>query len=79
MLQKAFATKRPADAQAVSSSAETSGIYLAGSILSMATAMLFKHLGRKHPAFYIGEWVAPLLLMKLFSQWAQSASRTAGK
>lgn len=79
MLQNVFSRKGAVPARTQSHSAETSGIYLAGSILSMATAMVFKHLGRKHPLFYIGEWVAPLVLMKLFSHWAQSSSATAKK
>lgn len=79
MSQNVFSRKGAVPARTQSHSAETSGIYLAGSILSMATAMVFKHLGRKHPLFYIGEWVAPLVLMKLFSHWAQTSSATAKK
>lgn len=83
MLQNIFTGKRAAYSRTLPSSAapsaETSGIYLAGSILSVATAMVFKHLGRKHPVFYIGEWVAPLVLMKIFSQWAQTSSAKAKK
>lgn len=79
MLQNVFSRKGAVPARTPSPSAETSGIYLAGSILSMATAMVFKHLGRKHPLFYVGEWIAPLVLMKLFSHWAQTSSATAKK
>lgn len=79
MLQKVLSKKAAVPARTLSPSAETSGIYLAGSILSMATAMVFRHLGRKHPLFYVGEWVAPLVLMKLFSRWAQTSSATAKK
>lgn len=83
MLQNILTGKKSAYHRSLPSSAQmppqTSGIYLAGSILSVATAMVFKHLGRKHPAFYLGEWIAPLLLMKVFSKWAQSSSAKAKK
>lgn len=51
---------------------ESSGIYLAATIASMATSMAFKHLGRKHPVFYLGQWLGPLLIMGLFKKFTQS-------
>lgn len=50
---------------------DSSGIYLAATIASMATSMVFKHLGRKYPAFYIGQWLGPLLIMGLFKQFTK--------
>lgn len=50
---------------------ESSGVYLAATIASMATSMVFKHLGRKHPVFYLGQWLGPLLIMGLFKKFAR--------
>lgn len=50
---------------------DSSGIYLAATVASMATSMVFKHLGRKYPVLYIGQWLAPLLIMGLFKKFTK--------
>lgn len=50
---------------------DSSGIYLAATIASMATSMVFNHLGKKHPVLYIGQWLGPLLIMGLFKKFAR--------
>lgn len=55
---------------------ESSGIYLAATIASMATSMVFKHLGRKHPVFYLGQWLGPLVIMGLLKKYAQSKHKS---
>lgn len=49
----------------------SSGIYLAATITSMATSMVFKHFGRKYPVLYIGQWLGPVLIMGLFKKLAE--------
>lgn len=50
---------------------DSSGVYLVATITSMATSMVFKHFGRKHPVLYIGQWLGPLLIMGLFKKLAE--------
>lgn len=63
--KKAFAT--PKD-----SSHLFSGGYFAVSLLSMGAALAFKQLKRRHPAFIIGEWVVPFLIMGIYDKKRKS-------
>lgn len=42
--------------------------YFAASLLSMGAALAFKQLRRRHPAFVIGEWVVPFLIMGIYEK-----------
>ncbi|MCD7976291.1 MAG: hypothetical protein LUG51_03725 [Tannerellaceae bacterium] len=47
-----------------------SGVYLTVAVATMAAALTFKCLGRKHKhtALFVGQWAAPLLIMGLYNK-----------
>lgn len=63
--KKAFAASKE-------SSRGFSAGYFAASLLSMGTALAFKQLKRRHPAFLVAEWVVPFLIMGVYDKMRKS-------
>ncbi|ADV81936.1 hypothetical protein [Terriglobus saanensis] len=45
-----------------------SGVFLAAAIASITASLLFKAQKRDHAALFVGQWVAPFLILGLYNK-----------
>lgn len=45
-----------------------STVFLCASIITMATSLTLKCLGKKHSALFMGQWAAPFLLLGIYNK-----------
>ncbi|QQL51244.1 hypothetical protein [Mucilaginibacter ginkgonis] len=43
-------------------------VYLSAAIASIALSVTFKVMGKKHDALFVGQWVAPFLLLGIYNK-----------
>ena len=45
-----------------------SGIFLTAAILSITASLAFKLAKKDHPALFVGQWVAPFLILGIYNK-----------
>lgn len=45
-----------------------SGFYMAAALAAIAASLTLKCMGRKHTSLFVGQWVAPFLIIGLYNK-----------